>query len=158
MANIVLNEAIVVEGPQDKVFDFVSAPVKFPMWRTGVTNAQVAEDFNGNPGSRYSYDYLWNGRIHLITHEIAVNDPPNSFSFRAVSGPYPIDVDYMFDTVDVDNTTVVHCHQVIRSDSKVTEIMFIVLGPLLKRLAGNLLRNDLKLLVQAYKVDTLVSA
>ncbi len=147
MPKIVVDASVFVEGDLNKVYNYVTDPMNYPLWRTGMSNVVWQEEsVKGRPGSRYEFDYTWEEKTHRLVHEVILDDPPSKQGFKAVLGPYPIDGTVFFK--EEEGKIRINMHQEIRSDSILTAIMFGLFGSLLTTPTRNHLQTDLDKLAE----------
>jgi carbon monoxide dehydrogenase subunit G len=89
---IEFNQEILINRPQQEVFDFVSDPANDSQWQSGSEGGAWSSEGPVGVGSTASSATKFMGRRIESTLEITSWDPPNQYGQRAVGGPIPFEM------------------------------------------------------------------
>lgn len=145
MANIVGKAAILIDRPADVVWDWVVNPANMPLWVHDVDEpGNWIDEGSASAGSKYRIDYKYGRKTNEIIFEVLDADRGNSFIVNTVEGPYPILVEYGFDSTNDGSGTNLTINMNARSDSAFTAAMFVVTGWFAKWFMKRRLKNELE--------------
>jgi carbon monoxide dehydrogenase subunit G len=82
-------KSIVINRPQQEVFDYITDPAKGAEWQSGVSSGVWTSDDPPGVGSTFRSSARFLGRKMDSELEITEWDPPNRVSFKVASGPVP---------------------------------------------------------------------
>jgi carbon monoxide dehydrogenase subunit G len=135
----IVEKTIVINRPQQEVFDFVSNPANAHKWQSVVKSKKwISADPHG-VGSIQSFNSRFMGLKLQGTNEFTVWDPPNQYSFETIDSPLPIEEGMRFES-EVNSTKVTWRMQVEAGG------VFKLLEGLLKKQAESQPETDLKAL------------
>jgi carbon monoxide dehydrogenase subunit G len=82
-------KSIMINRPQQEVFDYITDPAKSAEWQSGVSSGEWTSDGPPGVGSTFRTSARYLGRNMDSELEITHWDPPNRVSFKVASGPVP---------------------------------------------------------------------
>ncbi|MBA4180151.1 MAG: hypothetical protein C0506_06130 [Anaerolinea sp.] len=130
-----------IARPVGDVWTFVAHPANMQRWVSGVDEPPLVDGSEASVGTRFRMNYRYGGRTHDVLAEVVASDPPRKQTVRWIEGPFPFE-----GSVELggdDGGTMVTRTVSAGADSRVTAIMFAVAGPLLRKLMGRQIRQDL---------------
>ena len=90
-------KSLLINRPQQEVFDFVSNPANNPQWQSTTEAAEWTSEGPPGVGSTFRSVVKFLGRSIDNTNEITIWHPPQQFGFTSVSGPFPLEVTMKFE-------------------------------------------------------------
>ncbi len=84
-------KSIIINRPQQDVFDFVSNPANDPQWQSTADSAEWTSEGPNGVGSTQRSTGKFLGRKMETTSEVTVWDAPNQFAIKSVGGPMPFE-------------------------------------------------------------------
>ena len=143
--NIVGEAAILVDRPNNVVWDWVVDPTNMHLWVKDVDEpGSWIDDGGPTVGSRYRIDYKYGRKTNEIVFEVMTATPHKSFTVDTVVGPYPILVSYGFDEMNDGAATELTINMNARSDSRFTAALFVVTGWFAKWFMKRRLQSELR--------------
>lgn len=95
-----IHESIVIERPQETVFEFSSDPSNVPRYSPSIVRYEPIDDGPLGKGSRVEGSIKVAGKRIDFEEEIVEFDPPRRFSARTIESPIPFRVTIWSDTVN----------------------------------------------------------
>lgn len=86
-----LEKSVVINRPVEEVFAFAGNVENNPQWQSSVSEARVTSEGPVGVGTTYRYVAQLLGRQIDIEGEVTEYDPNGKYSFRSVSGPFPLE-------------------------------------------------------------------
>jgi uncharacterized membrane protein len=93
-ASLVINRAI------EEVFAFAGNVENNPQWQSGVLEARVTSEGPIGAGTTYRYVSQLLGRRIETDGEITEYEPNRKYSFKSISGPFPIEGGFTFEAAE----------------------------------------------------------
>jgi carbon monoxide dehydrogenase subunit G len=84
-----IEKSILINRPQQEVFDYITDPAKSAEWQSGVSSGGWTSDDPPGVGSTFRSSARFLGRKIDSELEVTEWDPPNRVSFKIASGPVP---------------------------------------------------------------------
>lgn len=88
---------VFINLPQQEVFDFMSNPANDVKWQGGNQGSEWISDGPVGVGSKQRSSGKFLGRKIDSELEVTAWDPPNTYAFKAVSGPIPFEATIAFE-------------------------------------------------------------
>lgn len=95
-----IHESIVIDRPQEAVFEYSSNPKNVPRYSPSIVRYEPVEDGPLGEGSRIEGSIKVAGKRIDFVEEIVEFDPPRRFSARTIESPLPFRVTIWSDPVD----------------------------------------------------------
>ncbi len=95
---ITYEKSIFINRPQQQVFDFLSNPANHSKYSKMAESAEWISKGPHGVGSTYRGVGKVLGRKIESTNEITKWDPPNQYSYKSISGSFPFDTTYTFES------------------------------------------------------------
>jgi uncharacterized membrane protein len=93
-----------IDRPVEEVFAYVSEPLNFPDWNSGVETMRKTSAGEGGVVSRYVMEReLPTGRA-TDELDVVASEPPRQFAIRAITGPTPFLYRYRFAAANGETT------------------------------------------------------
>jgi carbon monoxide dehydrogenase subunit G len=92
-----IEKSILINRPQQEVFDYLTDPAKSAEWQSGVNSSEWTSDDPPGVGSTRRTSARLLGRKIDTEVEITEWDPPNRVSSKVVSGPVPAEFTQTFE-------------------------------------------------------------
>jgi carbon monoxide dehydrogenase subunit G len=86
-------KTIVINRPQQKVFDFASDPANAHKWLKIIKSKQWTSEAPHGVGSTHHVVSHYMGRDMQVTNKFTSWDPPKQYSFKTIDGPVPIEIE-----------------------------------------------------------------
>jgi uncharacterized membrane protein len=93
-ASLVINRAI------EEVFAFAGNVENNPQWQSGVLEERVTSEGPIGAGTTYRYVSQLLGRRIETDGEITEYEPNRKYSFKSISGPFPIEGGFTFEAAE----------------------------------------------------------
>ena len=84
---LTFENSILINRPQQEVFDYLSNPANDRQWRSGAESAEWTSEGPPGVGSTQRSVDRFLGRKIESTIEVTIWDPPNQFGVKTVGGP-----------------------------------------------------------------------
>ena len=88
---ITFETSILINRPQQEVFDFVADPANNPQWQGTIESSEWTSEGPIAVGSTQNVVTRFLGRKIESTMELTAWDSPNQYSFKTASGPIPFE-------------------------------------------------------------------
>jgi uncharacterized membrane protein len=85
-----LEASVFINRPIQEVFDYTTNLNRHPEWKSGILQAEITSPGEIGAGSTYIYNIQVMGRKIETKGEVVGFSPPNTFEWRATSGPFPM--------------------------------------------------------------------
>lgn len=141
--------SMVITRPIAEVFAFVADPLHMDRWVSGVTEPQRSSSGDLGVGSTFASKYTYAGKTHDITYIVTAYESPRRYDVKSTSGPFPFEG--RLDLVPVGTGTRITNTINAGSDSRATSIMFVLFGPILRRMMRQRLHKELDMLKAVLK-------
>lgn len=89
-------KSIMINRPQQEVFDFVTDLSNDSKWQSGIVSVERSSDGPIRAGSTWVYKLKFLGREMEAEIELTSFDSPNQASVKSVNGPVPFENTYKF--------------------------------------------------------------
>ena len=86
------NNSIFINRPLQDVFNVITDPAKQSLWQNMTQRAEWSSNGSHGVGSTMSVEAKFLGRKIESEVQITAWEPPHSFNFKFVNGPYPAQV------------------------------------------------------------------
>ena len=86
---LTLEKTVIIDRPQQEVFDFVSDPANDARYRGGARSAEWSSEGPVGVGSTMRSVDRFMGRDMETVSRITAWDPPHRYAFETVGGPFP---------------------------------------------------------------------
>ena len=139
--------SVEIERPIDDVWAFVTDIGNMPHWVDGVSDAALTPGADPAAsrlavGTPFMSQYTYAGRRHTMEYVVTVLEPPGHYALESTAGPYPVELRLRLATgaggaVTLEKTTRAG------SDGMITSAMFLLLGPLLRRMMRKQISKEL---------------
>ena len=93
-------KSIMINRPQQEVFDFVTDLANDSKWQTGIVSVERTSEGPIGAGSTWRYKLKFMGREMEAEIELTSYDPPNQASVKSIGGPVPFQNTYTFESKD----------------------------------------------------------
>jgi uncharacterized protein YndB with AHSA1/START domain len=97
---LTFEKTVIINRPQQEVFDFVSDPANDARYRSGARSAEWASDDPVGVGSRMRSVDRYMGREVETLSRITLWDPPHRYAFETADGSFPSRFTLTFEPVD----------------------------------------------------------
>lgn len=87
-------KSVLINRPQQEVFDFVSDPTKNVEWQSIAQSAEWTSKGPIGVGSALRAVDKFLGRKFESTAEVTIWDPPNRMTLKSVSGPFSFEIGF----------------------------------------------------------------
>lgn len=94
------SKSIVINRPQQEVFDFVTNLNNDSKWQSGIESVEQISAGPIGAGSTWRYRIKFMGRELEAEIELKSYDPPNQASVKSIGGPVPFENTYTFESKD----------------------------------------------------------
>ena len=91
-------KSIVINRPQQEVFDFVTDLSNDSKWQSNIESVERVSDGPIGVGSTWRYVTKLLGRKNETEIQMTSYDPPNQASVKAISGPIPFENTHKFES------------------------------------------------------------
>jgi uncharacterized membrane protein len=91
-------KSVLINRPQQEVFDFVANLENDPKWQVSIRSVKQISDGPVGAGSTFRYQTKYLGRKSEAEIQLTSYDPPNGASVKAINGPVPFENTYKFET------------------------------------------------------------
>ncbi len=92
------NKSIMINRPQQEVFDFVTDLSNDSKWQSGIVSVERTSDGPIGAGSTWGYKLKFLGREMEAEIELTSYEPPNLASVKSINGPVPFENTYQFES------------------------------------------------------------
>ncbi|MFN2233149.1 MAG: SRPBCC family protein [Anaerolineales bacterium] len=93
-------KSVLINRPQQEVFDFVTNLTNDPEWQSNIESVEQMSDGPIGVGSTWRYVTKFLGRKNETEIQMTSYDPPHQSSVKAVSGPLPFENTHKFQDQD----------------------------------------------------------
>ena len=88
-----------IDQPVDRVFEYVSTPENDPTWVPASLRHQMLSPAPMRVGSITEEDVWFLGRRMRYAWEITQYEPPTAFALRSISGPIPVTIRVLLESL-----------------------------------------------------------
>ena len=136
-----------IDRPFGTVWAFVTDLGNMPHWVDGVSEPAFLPDAGPEPpalgrGVPFTSRYTYAGRTHAMHYVVTAFEPPGRYALESTEGPYPVELTLRLDAAPGGATTLAKTTRA-GSDGRVTSAMFLLFGPLLRRLMRRQIAKEL---------------
>lgn len=97
---IKFEKSVLINRPQQEVFDFVTDLSNDPKWQSSIESVKQVSDGPIGVGSTWRYVTKFLGRKNETEIQMTSYDPPRQSRVKAVSGPIPFENTHTFQEQD----------------------------------------------------------
>ncbi len=139
--------SVEIDRPIETVWAFVTDLANMPQWVDGVSEPAFfpgagPEPSALGPGVPFTSRYTYAGRTHTMHYVVTAFEPPGRYALESTEGPYPVELTLRLDAAPGGATTLAKTTRA-GSDGPVTSAMFLLFGPLLRRLMRRQIAKEL---------------
>ena len=139
--------SIEIERPIDDVWAFVTDIGNMPHWVDGVSDAAVTAGADAaasglEAGTPFMSQYTYAGRRHTMEYVVTDLEPPGHYALKSTEGPYPVELTLRLDAAPGGAVRLTKTTRA-GSDGVITSAMFLLLGPLLRRMMRKQMAKEL---------------
>lgn len=92
-----IEKKIIINCPQQEVFDFASNPAKAHQWQSVIKSKEWTSAGPHGVGSTQRVVSRYMGLNLKVTNEYTLWDPPNQCSFKTIDSPLPVEEGMRFE-------------------------------------------------------------
>lgn len=93
-----VEKSIFINRPQEEVFDYATNPENVHIWQSQILSAKWISKEKHMIGSTQHSVARFMGRELESDSEITLWNPPERYSFKVISGPFPLEGDMKFES------------------------------------------------------------
>ncbi len=139
--------SVEIDRPIDDVWAFVTDIGNMPHWVDGVSEPALTPgaDAAASPleaGTPFTSRYTYAGRTHTMHYVVTDLEPPTHYALKSTEGPYPVELRLRLSS-GADGATTLEKTTRAGSDGVVTSAMFLLFGPLLRRMMRRQMSKEL---------------
>ena len=139
--------SIEIERPIDDVWAFVTDIGNMPHWVDGVSEAILTPEADAAAsglavGTPFMSQYTYAGRRHTMEYVVTILEPPGHYALKSTEGPYPVELTLRLDAAPGGAVRLTKTTRA-GSDGMITSAMFLLLGPLLRRMMRKQMSKEL---------------
>ena len=136
-----------IDQPIDVVWAFVTDLTNMPHWVDGVSEPVLAPGAGAEPsglreGVPFTSRYTYAGRTHTMHYVVTAFEPARRYALKSTEGPSSVELTLRLDAAAGGAVRIAKTTRA-GSDGRVTSAMFLLLGPLLRRLMRRQIAKEL---------------
>lgn len=136
------SSSVVIDRQVEDVFAYAATIENMDAWVHGVGEPRRTSEGPFGVGSTFASTYTYGSKTHDITYVVTRHEPPGCYGVKSTSGPFPfegvIELRPIGGGTEITNTIDAG------ADSKGTEVIFALFGPILRVMMRKQLRRELE--------------